>query len=217
MKTRTIFVNIMIVVGIVTTGIVFGTLGRYFYEYLQEREQTAPISEVVAPDGETFTMLPYQPEDAEARKRAVFLLEREGLRHKTVENKLMVQPGQVPLAMDIMAQANLVPGTEHFSFVEILVDSEKEPRRYELQQLLATQNMLANMIPAMSAAVERARVLINPNIPGEPPTAFVTLYLRKGTELEEGIPGDIRDHVSALAVGVEPRNVQIRDVAGKIY
>lgn len=213
MKVSALAINIFAAVGIIVVGVVLGGFGRYAYELYQEREESAPGGEVVNAKGETFTVLAYQPDSPEKREAARQTLKRAGIFSQTVEEKIMVYPAEAALALDCLGAAGLVPGTEHFTFVEVTADPTTEPRRYEYQQLLAAKNTLAKMFPTMSAAVEDAQVIVDDQ-PGAARTARIVLTLKPGGKLDHESARDMIHHAADLLPGVKASGVKIVDSEG---
>ncbi len=215
-RRRTLILNFVAAAGIVICGVLIGGTARMFLFPPEEDSGDNGVSEVVTPEGQTMTALAYQPEKEADRKQAVEALKAYQIESVWHAGKIMVKPADADLALDCLSALGMVPGTEHFSLVDVKADPKTQPRRFEFQQRLAIQNMLVKMLPMISASIADGKVQYLPK--GKDGSAVrVTLKLKPGTTLSARTQAEIIHNVVELSPGVNADAVILVDENGKVF
>lgn len=210
MTLRKILHHLTVVGLLIVIGVCFGRIARElldWYRYgLDGLDDISGVAEIETA-GRRYTVLPFMADGAPAatRERVEEELRKHAIDYRVVEDKVMVESVKTPLAMDALQTAGLGGAARHFSYREITADPQKEPERYALQQQLADQNMLGNMLALMAAEIVSADVRFDLAAR----TARVRLTLKPGTKgLPAGLLKEIREHVRAVAGDVQVEIVQ---------
>lgn len=144
-----------------------GGAGVYLYSTLKEpkkksvnikflQRQVGLVDEVFDDGGALMDQLAYTFDNDDIRARAVETINRAGIVAKMVDDRVMVESGKAGLALDVLSLKDFIPGVRNFSFTDVTaIEGSIE---YKVQNRLATQNMLANMIETMAEGVEEASV-----------------------------------------------------------
>lgn len=185
---------------VVVIGVCFGRVARAFLEYRRQlaRANGEDISGTteMREQGRDYSILPFAADQLPPDKleRCAAELRRHHVDYRVVDGKLLAESAKIPLAMDALQAAGL-GDARHFSFREITADPEKEPERHALQERLATQNMLANLITLLADDIADARVVIDP----EAKTTRVRLTRKGAGPLPPALAAEIARHVRAVA------------------
>ncbi len=161
------------------------------------------VDEVFDASGMIMDQLSYSFEKPAERQKVAALLQKAGINSALNGERIMVEAGKTGVAMDLLALKGLIPGVDNFSFTE--VTAEEGTLRHKLQQRLATQNMLANMIATMTEGVDRAQVNLEAGetLDGDISRVKVVIDRRAGVNgLKLADLAGIRENVSAMT-GVE--------------
>jgi len=193
---------------IIVLGLVLGGFGRYAYDYLLNQPEDI-VSEVVTPQGKTYAIIPYLPEDSSVIANVRSALEGAGIDYIVKDDHVMVSPDKTALVMDCLSAANLIPGTEHYTLMDVTADPEKDPQRYKFQQRLATQNMLAKMIPTMLGGVDEAKVLLLDS------SGKVVIKTKPGRIITAEEVVELKKHINAVENGIKPENIEVVDIDGQ--
>lgn len=193
-----------------------GRVARVFLEYRHElaRAEGGDVkgASEIREQGRDYSILPLAADKLPPEKieRCAAELKRHAVDYRVVEGKLLAESAKIPLAMDALQAAGLGDDARHFSFREITADPEKEPERHALQERLATQNMLANLITLLADDIADAKVVIDP----EAKAARVKLSRKGATAAQGGRPAPGGGPVApALAAEIERH---VRAVAGDV-
>ncbi len=161
------------------------------------------VNEVFDASGMVMDQLSYSFEKPAERQKVAALLQKAGINSALNGERIMVEGGKTGIAMDLLALKGLIPGVDNFSFTE--VTAEEGTLRHKLQQRLATQNMLANMIATMTEGVDRAQVNLEAGetLDGDISKVKVVIDRQAGVNgLKVTDLAGIRENVSAMT-GVE--------------
>ncbi len=122
------------------------------------KENTGLVDEIFDNNGTLMDQLAYSFDSDELRHKAVEIINKASVVAEIHDSRVMVEHGKAGLALDILSLAGFIPGVENFTFTD--VTASKGSLEYKVQNRLATQNMLSNMIATMAEGVEKARVLL---------------------------------------------------------
>lgn len=171
-------------------------VGHYF------RDDVRGSAEFAMPDGKIFTLLPTIIEHEKQLTEVGDLLAKYKIAYAVDEQKIMVAPEQLPLALELLQVAGLAPDAQHFSFTE--VTAPPATLRYELQQQLATQNMVANMLTLLADEIVSAQVNIAPT------TKIAQVKIKLSGEpktLPDSVIDEIKSHLQAVFSEVQEMNI----------
>lgn len=213
-KRRTLLLNILASVGIVICGVLIGGTARMVLFPPEEDSGDSAVSEVVKADGTKLTSLAYQPAKGDAQAQALEALQAYRIEAVKHAGKIMVRPDEADLALDCLSALGMVPGTEHFSLVDVKANPKTQPLRHEFQQRLAVQNMLSKMLTTMSAVVLDAKVQYIPK-GRQNGGVKVTLKLKPGAKLEAAERSEMLHNIAELSPGVSADEVVLVDDNGQ--
>ena len=121
-----------------------------------QSQDTGLVEEVLDANGLLMDQLAYSFTSAGNREQAVSLLLKAGISAEIHGSRVMVPGGKSGLALDILSLEGYIPGVENFTFTDIT--APQGTLQYKIQNRLATQNLLSNMVATMTEGVEAARV-----------------------------------------------------------
>ena len=122
------------------------------------KKDTGLVDEVRDSNGLLMDQLAYTFDTAAEKGRAVALLQQAGIPAEIHGARVVVEGGKSGLALDILSLMGYIPGVENFTFTDIT--APQDTLRYKIQNRLATQNMLSNMVATMTEGVEEAKVFL---------------------------------------------------------
>ena len=182
------------------------------------KENTGLVDEVFDNDGVLMDQLAYSFDSDELRQKAVGIINKASVVAEIHDNRVMVEHGKAGLALDILSLAGIIPGVENFTFTD--VTASEGSLDYKVQNRLATQNMLSNMIATMADGIEKARVfLVSKDIVGEIDDVKVVILRRDGVNgLNVKDLEGIKENILAMT-GVESKSLIdiIDSKTGKSY
>lgn len=156
---------------------------------------------------------------AEQQKAQAFL-EGVGIKTKLTGGNVVVPADEVVRARSLLAESNQLPSDKAL-FFETLLDRQSvfnSKQQNDQQYRIALMNELARMINGFKG-VKTASVKIDvPEAQGlgrqvRQPTASVAVMTSTGSAMPQGLVDAVGALVSGSLAGLEPRNVQILDLA----
>ncbi len=164
------------------------------------------VSEVYDSNGVLMDQLSYFFGGDAERKQAVDLLVQAGIKAEIHDSRVMVESGKTALAMDVLSLVGLIPGVDNFTFTDIT--APEGSLQYKVEQRLATQNLLGNMIATMAEGVAEARVYLGAeNIIGDISFIKVIIKRRAGVNgLQKSDLDGIEDNILAMT-GITDRSI----------
>ncbi len=170
------------------------------------RNDSGLVSEVYDSNGVLMDQLSYFFGSEEERKQAVELLVKAGIKAEVHDSRIMVESGKTALSMDVLSLVGLIPGVENFTFTDIT--AAEGSLQYRVEQRLATQNLLANMIATMAEGVAEARVYLGAdNVIGDISFIKVIIKRRAGVNgLNKSDLDGIEDNILAMT-GITDRSI----------
>lgn len=207
-------------IAVFVMSLALGGIGVYLYSYFSQdrsvegktvtidllRKDNGLVEEVFDTEGLLMDQLAYSFDKSSQREQAVEVLKQAGISAEIHDSRIMVQSGKSGLALDLLSLKGYIPGIENFSFTDVTADEGS--LRHRIQNRIATQNMLANMVETMTAGVEAARVYLDSKSVNGDIDDIRVLILRK-----DGVNGlnlsdleGIRSNIVAMT-GVEDSSI----------
>ncbi len=206
--------TVLLVLGFAVVGAVVGELN---YRRTQSSSaagsatvQDAAQKKVQVPEGMQVLPLTAEPFAAQAILKA---LTEAGLvaQYNESDKSVWVEEGREQAALDALALAGILPGSEQFDLSDIQADPEKSPEDYKRQKELALQNSLSSMI-SMFGGVQACSVRILEAKDTKPVRAEVRLRL--DGSMTRSLQKQIVDSVAGVVEDLQPANVALLDESG---
>lgn len=201
--------NVLYYIALIVVGVLVGFLGRYFYvSFVPHTDGGEDVEIVYAKDGSQMRELPFRGSSPENVEAIAQYLEVNNIEFKLTGGRIMLAAKNAGYAGDLLVLAGMMPGARSYTYTDITAKKEIDPARYELQSLLATRNMLSNMLRTMLPEIKEALVAII--IQDYRKNVRVKITLKENVQsLPEGSEDLIKHHIAATLPDINENDIAV--------